>query len=179
MPESRAVPLCISLLSWIPWLGACASREPMPTVQAVDLQRFMGDWYVIAHIPAFIEKKAYDEVESYELKPNGRIATTLTFRKGAFDGPTKTYRPSARVVEGTGNAEWRMQFLWPFESEYLIIYLDDDYQTTIVGRTKRDYAWIMSRSPSIPRAQYDDLVSFLADLGYDTDKLREVPQSAR
>jgi apolipoprotein D and lipocalin family protein len=154
-------------------------REPMPTVESVDLERFMGDWYVIAHIPAFIEKKAYDEVESYERTRGGRIATTLTFRKGGFDGPVKTYHPSARVVAGTGNAEWRMRFLWPFESEYLIIYLDEDYQTTIIGRTKRDYVWLMSRNPSLPHEEYERLVRFIAERGYDTSKLREVPQSLR
>lgn len=151
----------------------------MPTVGAVDLRRFMGDWYVIAHIPAFIEKSACDEVESYELKPGGRIATTLTLRRGGHDGPEKIYRASARVVKNTGNAEWRMRFLWPFESEYLVIHLDDDYQTTIIGRTKRDYAWIMSRSRSIARDRYDRLTAFIESRGYDAGKLREVPHSAR
>ena len=28
------------------------------TVDYVDLERFMGDWYVIANIPTFIEKGA-------------------------------------------------------------------------------------------------------------------------
>lgn len=33
-------------------LSACASTPPtIPPVANVDLQRFMGDWYVIAHIP--------------------------------------------------------------------------------------------------------------------------------
>lgn len=35
----------------------------METVDYVDLDRFMGEWYVIAHIPAWLEKHAYDEIE--------------------------------------------------------------------------------------------------------------------
>lgn len=27
--------------------------KPMPAVDYVDLERFMGDWYVIANIPTF------------------------------------------------------------------------------------------------------------------------------
>ena len=59
------------------------------TVDYVDLERFMGDWYVIANIPTFIEKGAVNAVESYELDSKGRINTTFTFRKGSSTGPEK------------------------------------------------------------------------------------------
>jgi apolipoprotein D and lipocalin family protein len=152
-------------------------HEPMPTVDYVDLDRFMGDWYVQGHIPAFVEKDAYDEVETYERREDGAIQTTLTFRKGGFDGPEKTYRPVGFVHDETTNAEWRMRFVWPFTSEYLIIYLDEAYESTIIGRTKRDYAWIMTRSPAIDDERYAELVAFLGERGYDTARVRRVPQS--
>lgn len=44
-------------------LGGCQS-VPLATVPAVDLNRFMGDWYVIACIPTFIEKGAHNAIES-------------------------------------------------------------------------------------------------------------------
>ena len=34
----------------------------LKTVDYVDLERFMGDWYVIANIPTFIEKGAVNAV---------------------------------------------------------------------------------------------------------------------
>lgn len=80
----------------------------------VDLERFMGDWHVIAHIPVFLEKDAYNAVERYELKEGGAIATTFTFNKGSLNGPVKTMRPTGFVSNRDTNAEWRMQFLWPF-----------------------------------------------------------------
>jgi apolipoprotein D and lipocalin family protein len=57
----------------------------LDTVAKVDLPRFMGDWYVIAHIPTFPERKAWNAVESYRLDPDGSVATTFTFREGGFD----------------------------------------------------------------------------------------------
>ena len=33
---------------------AAAQRPPIHTVPYVDLQRFMGAWYVIANIPTFV-----------------------------------------------------------------------------------------------------------------------------
>ena len=58
-------------------LAACSSPPPIHTATAVDLERFMGDWYVIANIPTFIEKGADNAVESYELNPDGSIAKAL------------------------------------------------------------------------------------------------------
>ena len=65
------------------------SRPPLALAPRVDLQRFMGDWYVIANIPTFIEKGAHNAIESYRLAEDGSIPTTFTFRAGGFEGPEK------------------------------------------------------------------------------------------
>lgn len=148
----------------------------MRAVKDVDLARFMGDWYVIADIPTWLERDAYNEVESYALRPDGKVQTTLKFRDGGFNGKVKTMHPIGTVRPGTGNAAWGMQFIWPFEAEYVIAYLDSNYQRTIIGRSKRDYVWIMARTPHISKAEYENLVSEIRELGYDPDLLRKVPQ---
>lgn len=157
-------------------LAGCANVDPIRTEQYVDLDRFMGDWYVIAAIPTAIETKAYNAVESYELDEKGRVATTFTFRKGGFDGKLKEYNPTGFVLDES-NAIWDMQFLWPFKADYRIVYVDDAYQQTIIGRNQRDYAWIMARSPEIPEPDYRRLVNMLAIEGYDIGDLRKVPQN--
>lgn len=154
----------------------CQSHPPLPTVEHVDLKRFMGDWYVIAHIPASPEKNAYNAIESYAIDDDGSIATTFTFREGGFDGEQKKMTPRGFVEDDGSNARWGMRFFWPIKAEYLIAHVDEAYQTTIVARTKRDYAWIMARTPEIPDARYRDLVGRLEKLGYDLTKLRKVPQ---
>ena len=60
----------------------CQTMKPIHTVETVDLKRFMGDWYVIESIPTFIEKKAFNAVESYRLEEDGTIATTFRFNNG-------------------------------------------------------------------------------------------------
>ncbi len=157
-------------------LAGCAAAPPLPTVERVDLPRFMGDWYVIANIPTAIEKGAYNAVETYRLDDDGTIATTFTFRKGGFDGPQKTYNPRGFVRDTTTNATWGMQFVWPIKAEYLIIQLDEDYTRTVIGRSKRDYVWIMAREPTIPEADYQSILARLDDQGYDTSRIEKVPQ---
>lgn len=154
---------------------ACASVKPIATVEAVDLERFMGDWYVVANIPTFVEKDAHNAVESYSLAADGTVSTTFTFNKGSFDGPKKVYRPRGYIVEGTQNAVWGMQFIWPIKAEYRVIYLNEDYSQTVIGRSKRDYVWVMARSPIIPPEDYRKILDFLAVQGYDVSKIKLVP----
>lgn len=153
-----------------------AAGELKPITKKVDLERFMGDWHVIAHIPVFLEKDAYNAVERYELAEDGSIPTRFTFNKGSLDGPVKTMRPKGFVYDKGTNAEWRMQFLWPFKAAYLITYLADDYGTTIIGVPSRKYAWIMARTKTLPDAEYKALVGELERQGHDISKLRKVPQ---
>jgi apolipoprotein D and lipocalin family protein len=157
-------------------LAACSGYPPMPVVEHVDLSRFMGDWYVIANIPTFIERGAHNAVESYRLEADGTIATTFTFRDGGFDGERKVYRPRGYVLDTDNNALWGMQFVWPIKADYRIVYLDDDYRVTVIARKQRDYVWLMAREPELDPRQFEELQSFIAELGYDTSQLQRVPQ---
>jgi len=168
--RSILAPLTLILIS------GCQTLKPIHTVEYVDLNRFMGDWYVIANIPTFIEKDAYKAIESYRLDDDGTVATTFRFNKGSLEGPLKEYHPRGFIRDRKSNAVWGMQFVWPFKAEYRIIFLADDYSKTVIGRSKRDYVWIMAREPAISDEEYDAILSFLQDQGYDIKKLQKVPQ---
>lgn len=159
---------------------ACASNQKpqIATVPQVDIKRFMGPWYVIAAIPTAIETEAFNAIESYKLDKDGTIATTFTFNKGSLDGKLKTYKPRGFIVEGSGNARWGMQFIWPIKAEFLIAHLDEAYTETIIARNARDYVWIMARTPQLNEQAYQALVQKVRDMGYDTQKLRRVPHHA-
>ena len=147
--------------------------------ERVDIDAFMGDWYVIANIPTFIEKGAHNAVESYSRKEADVIDTTFTFNKDSFTGPKKQYNPTGFITENPSNAEWKMQFLWPFKSEYIIVYVDPAYQYTIIGRTKRDYVWIMARNPNISTEKLNELIQIAVDEGYEKSAIQMVPQNLK
>ncbi len=69
-----------------------------------------------------------------------------------------------------------MQFIWPIRAEYRVAYLDSQYRHTIIARTARDYVWIMARTPSVSDEDYRTLVAKVAAIGYDSKRLRRVPQ---
>ena len=157
-------------------LGGCQSSYPPITTATVELPRFMGPWYVIGNIPTSIEREAFNAVESYALDTDGSIATTFEFRKGGFDGPLKTYCPRGFVLDTRSNAVWGMRFVWPIKADYRIVYVSEDYQHTIVGREKRDYVWIMARTPQISEADYAQMLALVEREGYDVSQVRRVPQ---
>lgn len=154
---------------------SCRHYPSIKTAQAVDLDAFMGDWYVIANIPTFIEKGAHNAIESYSRQPNNVIDTTFRFNKGSFTGPEKEYNPTGYVTEDPSNAEWDMQFLWPFKSEFIIVYVDPNYQFTIIGRTKRDYVWIMAREPKISDENLERLLLMAVNEGYERSLIKLIP----
>ena len=156
-------------------LEAANGHQILRPVDNVQIERFMGAWYVISHIPTFIERKSYNAVESYSMNADGQIDVTFTYRKGSFEGPKRTLKPKAFIKKGGKASEWDIQLLWPFWSDYQIIDLDVDYEWTIVGVPSKRYAWIMARKPFMDQNLHEKLALKLKDSGYNTKKLRIVP----
>jgi apolipoprotein D and lipocalin family protein len=149
---------------------------PLRTVQRVDLPRFMGDWRVIANIPYFAEKGCVDSIETYALRPDGKIDNFFTYRKKSFDAPQKRIQALARVHDTRTNAEWRIRFFGLITVDYLILDVDPDYQWTVIGHPSRKYGWIMAREKTLPDAVYNGILERLAKQGYDPAKFKKVPQ---
>ncbi|WP_158754002.1 lipocalin family protein [Dyella sp. S184] len=164
-------------LAMVATAATASDMAPIKPVAHVDLPRFMGSWYVIASIPSFVEKKAYNAIETYTLQPDGRIGTSFRYRNSSFDNPVKTIHSTGFVTPNTNNAVWGVQLIWPIKAQYLVAYLDDNYSETIIARDKRDYVWIMARTPTIPSADYDTLVARVKQLGYTVEDIRKVPQA--
>lgn len=154
-------------------------KQPPPqTVAHVDLNRYMGDWYVIAHIPYSLEKGKVGTLDRYAMRPDGKMDNIFLFRRKTLDAPLEEWKGKAWVHNHETNADWRVQFIWPLRNTYLILDLDKDYQWSVVGLPNRKLAWILSRSPVMDEALYQSLLKKLEDKGYRSEKLVKVPQKA-
>jgi apolipoprotein D and lipocalin family protein len=157
-------------------LAGCASHPPLQTVRRVDLPRYMGDWRVIANIPYWAEKDCVDSIESYALRPDGKIANSFRFRKKTFAAPQQRLDFVGRVVNSETNAEWRIHFAPLVSAGYFIIDLDPQYRWAVVGHPSRDYGWIMARNRTLPEVTYQAILKRLAAQGYDPARFVKVPQ---
>lgn len=156
--------------------SGCSSHPPLPTPEYVDLERFMGRWYVLGYTPILVDEQAHNAIEHYRLDENNKIQTTYQFRDGGFDGELKTYTPVGWVHNKSTNAQWRMQFIWPFRSDYIILHLAEDYSRTIVVHPGRKYAWIMQREPEISDQEYETMLQILESEGVDRRRITRLPQ---
>jgi apolipoprotein D and lipocalin family protein len=168
--------LIVLLLCGLMLTSCGGSDDPgLKLAPSVDLQRYAGRWYVIANIPYFAER---GKVGSYfEISfPDGKVEDVYYGRNESLDAPLKSFTMRGYVVPGTGNARWRESPLWPIYLSYLILYVDPDYQTALVGYPGRGYGWVLSRSPSIDDATYQSLLHRFAEQGYDTSLFQRVQQ---
>jgi len=160
-------------------LSGCAfmrSGPPLPTVDEVDLDRYMGEWYVIANIPYFGERGNVAGRALYRKRDDGRMDDIYFYRKGDFDSPEQSMEGVAWVVDEDTNARWKVRFYWPFTFAYYIVDLDPGYQWSLVGHPSRNYAWIMAREPRMDDALYQRLLARFDELGFDSSELKKVPQ---
>ena len=150
--------------------------EELKTVEFVDIERFLGDWYVVGVIPTFAEKDAVNAIERYELNDKGNIDITFTHYKKSPEGKYKEYHPKGFIFDKKTNAEWRVQFFWPFKFKYLVIDLAEDYRYTVIGVPNRKYVWIMARDAILSEEDNKQIREKLSDQGYDVSKIVDVPQ---
>ena len=151
--------------------------RPLQTVAHVELNRYMGDWYVIANIPYFAEKNCFDSIESYALRPDGKIDNWFRCRKGSFEAPLERKASAVATVEDPQtNATWSVRFFKIISVKYQIIALDPNYQWVVVGHPSRRYGWIMGRAKTMDDPLYRRLLEQAAAQGYDSGKFQKVPQ---
>jgi apolipoprotein D and lipocalin family protein len=161
-------------------LYACADEgtSDMPeltTSAKIDLQRYMGAWYVIANIPYFAERGKVGSRDVYRLDADGNVDTTYVYRK-SFDAPEKTTRSLGIVQSGSDNARWIVRFLWFIHADYLVLDIAPDYSWVLVGQPDRKLGWILARDPAMNDALYSTLLEKFRGFGYETGKFMRVAQ---
>jgi apolipoprotein D and lipocalin family protein len=166
--------LCVGALTGCVAVPMSPDAPPHQLAAYVDLDRYMGKWYIIANIPYFAET---GKVASFfDIKRENGALLDVYVGQDTFYARPATFTMRDYVVPNTGNARWRETPLWPIYFSYLIIYVDPDYKTALVGYPGHELAWVLSREPRMDDATYKSLLDRLADAGYDASKLRKVPQ---
>jgi apolipoprotein D and lipocalin family protein len=167
------------LLSCFAMAGCVTMNQPEPlptTVGRVDLDRFMGDWYVIAAVPTLADKQAYNMVQTYQRAQRG-IEVVYRFNKGGPNGKEKAHTSKVMVDNPGINTDWTVRRQWPFNSDHRVLYLEPDYSVAVIGHPNRENVWILSRQADMSAPLYSDLILKLQNLGYDIGNIRRIPHS--
>lgn len=152
-------------------LGCAGRPEPLPVVEHVNLERYLGTWYEIARYPAPFQEGCTATTATYSLREDGEIRVMNRCHVGSPSGELREAEGRARVVDPETNAKLEVTFFWPFWGDYWILALDDEYRWSLVGEPRRKYLWILSRTPVMSEETYRAILQRLPALGYDPDRL--------
>lgn len=159
-------------------MGARESLPPLEVVPRVDLSRYMGTWYEIARFPHRFQEGCVATKATYALREDSKVDVLNECRTESIDGPVRTAKGTAKVVDDKTNAKLKVTFFWPFYGDYWIIDLGENYEYAVVGHPGRNYLWILSRTPFMDDALYNRILERLQkEQAYDTSKLIKTAQS--
>jgi apolipoprotein D and lipocalin family protein len=153
--------------------SSCRSQAP-ETVSFVDLEKYAGLWYEYASFPARFQKGCSNTTAEYKISPKGYV---IVINKCTRENDRTGIEGKAFVVPNSGNAKLKVQFFWPFRGDYWVLELADDYSWAVVGSPKRNYLWILSRTPVLEANLYNEITSRVAKKGFDISKLRKTSHS--
>lgn len=156
---------------------ACGTQNypPLAVVDSVDVQRYIGKWYEVAHLPFKYQKGCSCTTAEYSVIDS---TTLRVINKCLKEGEIDDANGKAFVVEGSNNAKFRVQFFWPFRGDYWIIELDKkNYQYAVVGTPSREYLWILSRTRKMDESLFNEIKDRCKAKGFDVAKLEITNQN--
>lgn len=144
--------------------------DELKTVAHVDLERYLGKWYEIARYDHRFERGCSEVEAIYTKRDDGMIGVlNRCFIKE--DNRTKEANGRAKVADEETNSKLKVTFFWPFYGNYWIIELAEDYRFVVVSEPKKEYFWILSRTPVMEQADLDGILERTTALGFDARKL--------
>ncbi len=162
-------------------LQAQTALQPIPSL---DVPRYMGRWYEIAKFPNWFQRKCVaDTAATYSLQPDGtvKVLNQCVQQGGAVEQAVG----AARQVGGPVSARLQVRFApaWlsalPFVwGDYWVVDLDERYELVAVSEPKREYLWVLSRTPQVDPARYQALLARLSAMGLAVERLEKTPQRA-
>jgi apolipoprotein D and lipocalin family protein len=162
-------------IAFIILLRSTIFGEPnMKPVFNFELNKYLGNWFEIARLPASFENNLIEVTATYSLNKNGKVKVE---NSGINKNTTKMKIAigKAKIAKTIDIGYLKVSFFWPFYADYLILELDSNYQYAMVASSQK-YLWILSRTPKMEKGILDNLIEKAKSLGFATDKLYFTPQ---
>lgn len=156
---------------------------PVKTIPSLDVQRYMGAWYEIAKFPNWFQRKCISDTKAvYSARADGTLRV-LNSCKSA-DGNLLEAEGTARQIGAKDSPKLEVRFAPAWLSflplvwgDYWVIDLDPQYQIAVVSDPRREYLWILSRTPQLDKKVYEDVLQRIQNQQFDISKLEPTSQA--
>ncbi len=162
-------------------LSCSTTKDPgQTTVERVDLDRFMGNWFEVARYETPLQSECGAAKVTYKRGKNSEIEILHACHEKE-SGKTVHAKGLAEIDNKKTNAKCKVSYMPLFKKWHLfsgslwIVGLDPEYQYAIIGHPTHKHLWIISRTPDISTENYDSLINLARSKGYKTKELFRVP----
>ena len=160
------------------------NESPVKTITSLDVPRYLGTWYEIAKFPNWFQRKCVGNTKAvYSLRTEGTLKVMNSCKTA--DGDTSEAEGIARQIGAKDSPKLEVRFAPSWLSflplvwgDYWVIDLDSQYQVAAVSDPRREYLWILSRTPQLDKKAYDELLQRLQVQQFDVRKLEITSQQS-
>jgi apolipoprotein D and lipocalin family protein len=182
MKKNHLVLLGITLALFHIQVQAQTSDTLVKTIASLDVPRYLGTWYEIAKFPNWFQRKCASNTKAvYSIKPDGNLRVLNSCKQA--DGEVSEAEGAARQIGAKDSPKLEVRFAPAWLSflpmvwgNYWVIDLDSQYQLAAVSDPRREYLWILSRTPQLDPKAYEELLGRLQAQQFDVRKLEITPQ---
>jgi apolipoprotein D and lipocalin family protein len=165
-------------------IGADGTRV-LQVVPSVDYARYAGQWYEIARLPNASQQTCASDVTVRYISRSDGFLTVIHLCREANSRWHEARGVARRASHQGPNSRLQVRFALAFLSflpfgwgDYHIIAMADDYRYALVGTPDRRYLWILSRTPQMDEASYQQLVAKAHEQGFEVTRLQRTPQAS-
>ncbi|XP_003439336.1 apolipoprotein D [Oreochromis niloticus] len=160
--------------------GPCSTPELQSNF---TLEPYLGEWYEIAKLPAYFAIGECIQA-NYSMREDGTVRVLNSQVLNILNGSRWVVEGTAKVMEPKEPAKLGVQFTsflpyspyWVVSTDYTtysVVYSCTD----IFERFHFSYAWILSRSPTLPTVIVDYAKKLLIEEGIDISKMTHTDQN--
>ena len=161
-------------------ITARAETVAPQAVDQIDIQKYAGKWYEIAHLPMYFQCKCIANISAeYRLNDDQTVNVLNSCRTASGEMISSE---GVAYAQNKGNSKLKVSFLpkglrWiPFtKGHYWVLRVDPEYKVALVGGPSNKYLWILSREPKLDEATYQSYLDTAKHYGYDVTKLIKLP----
>ena len=150
---------------------------PLAALPTLDIPSYMGTWYQVAWYPNRFQKQCVaDTSATYRRIPEGvEVTNRCRNAEGKIESVVGLARPAGSEVRGDAlqPAQLEVSFLpswlrWlQIWGSYWVVQLASDGRYAVISEPKREYLWVLSRTPSLAPTDESAIRSKLTQQGFD------------
>lgn len=146
------------------------NNKPDPeVVKSVDISRYVGKWFEIAHAPNFFQRGCERSTAEYQIIDDANISVHNVCYHS--DNSTSDISGTATIVDPAEPAKLKVRFNFFARGDYWITELDPNYQWAVVSAPEKKSLFILSREAPMDKLLLQQILNTLESKGFDTTDL--------